>query len=207
MSGKLDLRNDFHSSHRGIFHNLPYILVCIESAFTLRSLAGPCADLGQTWIFLALQTPSAVVDKMELQFVELIHSHHVNEFLDIILVIIISCGIKHHAAPRVGRSIGDSNSRHGPPHAGPAYVTIDFCRKILQKCLYAVKHTGRIVACNSHRLWRDLKRIALRRWHSSRIDHKAYMPLVSFPKRQIPSGGTGKHAAQIFCLRQQRPVI
>lgn len=102
----------------------------------------PRAYLGKPWIFLDFKSPSRIINHVELKLVQFIHSHHIDILLYELLVVKISCHIKHHTSPRTLRSIIDAYRRSLPVDITLTLIAIHFGREQLKECLDSIEYTG-----------------------------------------------------------------
>ena len=126
MSRHFYFRNYLHLAIGGISHNLTDIIFCIisthRSKFSLLlatavrkrfvTLYPPCSHLSKQRIFFYFQTPSGVIDKMQVQLVQLQHCSHVNHLQQIGFRKKIARHVDHHTAIAKTRTVGNFHYRH-----------------------------------------------------------------------------------------------
>ena len=166
---KFNFWNDFHAAHCGISHDFADVLRVI-AADALLVGASPSANFRKARIFLDFEAPTAVVDEVELEFVELIHGHHVDELQHKRLVVIITGRIEHHATPRAIGGVFHLHCRCRPCHVLLQRLLIDIGWEVLQECLDAVENASGIVADNLHALARYFQAVAFLLRHGKGVD-------------------------------------
>ena len=167
---KFNFWNDFHAAHCGISHDFADVVLRVIAADALLVGASPSADFRKARIFLDFEAPTAVVDEVKLEFVELVHGHHVDELQHKRLVVIIAGRIEHHATPRAVGGVFHLHCRCRPCHVLLQRLLIDTGREVLQERLYAIENAGSIVADNLHAFARYFQAIAFLLRHGKGVD-------------------------------------
>ena len=201
VGGELDFGDNLHASHGGVGYHLLDFLLSVETAEALFVLACPRSDFREARIFLDFEAPARVVDEVELEFVHLIHRHHVDVFLHKVFVVKIACHVEHHAAPGMVGRVGHTDAGHAPLCVGLEGRAVDFGRQELQEGLYAVEHAALVVPANRDALAADLKRVAFGGRDAQRVyfKHDAGSALLArlFPAK---AGGAAHGLQQVLCL-------
>ena len=153
--------------------------------------SGPGTNLRQAGIFLDLQTPSGIINQMKLQFVQLIHGHHVNVFLHKLLIKEIACHIEHHSSPGTFRRIKDRHSRNSPVYSFLTLVAINLSREQLKQGLYAIKDSALVgsVQYNATGLYIQLIAFGLALCLVRRQSQTDIALILSFHQTEVPSCG------------------
>ena len=198
---ELNFGNHLHLTQTGVFQNLADVVLRVKTTQTAAVGTGPGSHLGQTGIFLDFQTPSGIINQMELEFVEFIHGHHVDELLDKLLIVEITGHIEHHATPRAFRMVHNLHAGHGPCHLSGQTVAIHLFGEQLQQSLQAVKYSGYIRSGNPYTLlvYRQGISFGMRIGHRVQRQHN-----ISFPgirtHLNLPSCGLTQHLLQVSGL-------
>ena len=198
---KLDFGDNLHASHGGVGNHFLNLLLRVETAEALFVLASPRAHFREARIFLDFEAPARVVNKVKLEFVHLIHRHHVDVFLHKVFVVEIACHVEHHASPRVVGSIGHTDAGHAPLCFGLQGRAVNCGRQELQEGLYAVEHAALVVPTNRNALAADLKRVAFGGRDAQRVDFE-HDAGAAFLARLFPAEARGAvHGLQqVLCL-------
>ena len=198
---ELDFGDNLHAPHGGVGNHVLNLLLRVETAEALFVLACPRAHFREAGIFLDFEPPARVVDEVELEFVHLIHRHHVDVFLHKVFVVKIACHVEHHAAPGMVGRVGHTDAGHAPLCVGLEGRAVDFGRQELQEGLYAVEHAALVVPANRDALAADLKRVAFGGRDAQRVyfKHDAGSALLArlFPAK---AGGAAHGLQQVLCL-------
>ena len=110
MAGHVDLRHDRDETARRMRHDVAVLGLRVKAA---RSTADLCAsaNLGETGTGLDLDSPALVIREMQVQPVQLVQRHEVDEALHIASREEVPRYVEHHSAPLVARCIGDASRR------------------------------------------------------------------------------------------------
>ena len=208
VGGKLYFGDNLHAPHGGVGNHFLNLLLRVETAEALFVLACPRAHFREAGIFLDFEAPARVVDEVELEFVHLIHRHHVDVFLHKVFVVKIACHVEHHASPRVVGSIDHTDAGHAPLCVGLEGRAVDFGRKELQEGLYAVEHAALVVPAYRDALAADLKRVAFGGRDAQAVDfeHDTGAALLArlFPAK---AGGAAHGLQQVLCLLRAGGIV
>ncbi len=195
MRRELKFRNNLDIAECGILNQLPNFILGVIAAKTVGLSSGPSTYGCKFRIFPYLNTPSRIINQMELQLVHLVHRHHIHIFLDKIHVIEISCDIQHHTSPGTFREITYGDTRHIPLDITSRGSGIDIHWKKLQKRLYSIEHTGHIGTGHRNSFTAHIKHITL--FRQCPVKRQLYISLSERNGIQVQSGRSKYNIRQI----------
>src|SRR5665647_891597 len=121
------------------------------------ALPAPRAHLGQSRVAKDLDAPTLVLGQVQMQHVEPVHGHEVDETQHVMLRHEVARHVEHGAAPGEPRRILDLHGGDDPTHAAHLAAPEHGGRKQLQESLTAVEDPGHVAAVDSDAVWRHSK--------------------------------------------------
>ena len=208
MGRELNLGDNLDIAHLGVGNQLLDIFLGIVSAQTLGIGTGPGSHLGEAGILLDFEAPTRVVDEVQLQFVELVHGHHVDILLYKFLVVEVAGHVEHHAPPRTVGGIEYRYGRSRPHDIVLATVAVHLGREELQQRLYAVEDTPAVFARHGDALGGHGQAVPFGVAHLARFQFEADGRLAGLGfQRQVPAGRLAEQLLQIFGLLLKRGIV
>ena len=117
VAGDVHFGHNLHEAVAGVGHNFACIVLRVVAAVAQsvgldvapsEHLAlAPCADGGETGIFLYFEAPALVFGEVPVEAVHLVARHDVDDFLHFVLTVEVSAFVEHEAAPGETRCVAD----------------------------------------------------------------------------------------------------
>jgi hypothetical protein len=152
VGGHFDLGHDRDMPRGGVADQVTDVPLSVKPArpaslglavLAQRSEVHPGADPGEIRILPDLDPPALVVGEMDLQAIELMQGHDVDELLNIPYGDEMAGGIDQQAPPRETRVIRDADAGHRPSHAVDRFLAEYGRRQQLPERLDPVEQPGR----------------------------------------------------------------
>lgn len=157
MPGYVDLGDDGDVPLCRVSDDLADVVLGVETAVrpsvprrlgrrAERGLAPPRTDLGESRVPQDLHPPALVVGEVQMQCVEAVHGHQIEEAQHVVLGHEVPRHVQHRAAPGEPRRVLDAYGGHRPSHPGHLVAAVDLGGQRLQQALTSVEGTGPVAA-------------------------------------------------------------
>src|SRR5438046_1319293 len=176
VPGHLDLRQHTDPTLRGVPHDLPHVVLRVETAVrfarkfasrrVLRSWRGhrilaERADGGELRVLLDLDAPALVLGEMPVEDVELVQREEIDVLEDEFLRHEMAAHVEMAPAPGEARPILDLKRRYRPGRSGDRGAPVNVGREELAQCLRAVAYPGRFGSADRDLVSGDGEAVAL----------------------------------------------
>ena len=166
VRGHFDFRDEHDVEAGGVADQVADVLLRVETAEAGVGGGGRCglhlgkvhprADLRELGVFSDFDSPAAVVGQMDLEAIELVDGHGVQEVLDILHGDEMPRRVDQQPSPAEPRRIGDADAGDRPLSLFGFLWAEDGRREKLAKGLDGVEQTGGLIGPNANGLRRDL---------------------------------------------------
>ena len=156
MAGHVYFRDDFNVPGSGIFHQLLELFFGVH-AFVGRFVAKGFLTFGGHAFQLGVpghrEAPTLVIREVEMELVEFVEGHHINEFFDVLHRHEVARGVHHHAAPaKPGLVFNDATG-----YAAVLVLGLELFQRV-----FSVKEARAVACLNFHALRLDGDFVSLR---------------------------------------------
>ena len=156
VAGHVYFRDDFNVPGSGIFHQLLELFFGVH-AFVGRFVAKGFLTFGGHAFQLGVpghrEAPTLVIREVEMELVEFVEGHHINEFFDVLHRHEVARGVHHHAAPaKPGLVFNDATG-----YAAVLVLGLELFQRV-----FSVKEARAVACLNFHALRLDGDFVSLR---------------------------------------------
>lgn len=156
VTGHVYFRDDFNVPGGGVFYQVLKLFLGVHAAMgslVAKGFLTPGGHAFQLGVSGHGKAPALVIRKVEMELVEFVEGHHINEFFDVLHRHEVARGVHHHAAPaKPGLVFNDA--------AGNAAVLV-LGLELFQR-VFGVKETRAIASLDFHALRLDGDFVSLR---------------------------------------------
>ena len=220
MARQFNLGHDRDAAGGGVSDELARFVLCVEAAVWLaialvwlgwnRRFRALAADFGQARILLDGQPPALIVGEMEMERVEFVECHGVDELLDKIQREHVTRDIEEQAAPAESRRVADADAGYQPSDIGLRRIRQDLRGKQLPQRLHRMVETGPPAGADDSALRRNIQRIRFDShfmvgWsQQDGVRRVRQNIVVQRMRRQAEAGGGAQIIGQRFAKRALR---
>lgn len=157
MTGNIHFRDDFNVPGGSVFHQVLELVLGIHASmgrFIVEGFLPFGGDGFQLGVSGHRETPSLVIRQMEMELVEFIEGHDIDEFFDVLHRNEMPRGIQHHAAPaKPGLVFNDAAGNAVFLVLGPELFQrvfgIEEARAVARQDFHALRFNGDFVSLRS----------------------------------------------------------
>lgn len=156
VAGHVYFRDDFNVPGGGVFYQVLELFLGVHAAmggFVAKGFLTPGGHAFQLGVSGHGKAPALVIRKVEMELVEFVEGHHINEFFDVLHRHEVARRVHHHTAPSKPGLVFDD------PAGNAAVLVLGL--ELFQR-VFGVKETRAVACLNFHALRLDGDFVSLR---------------------------------------------